>query len=244
MKARFIGIIIIFSLLFSGCSINMVTGSGRIITETRKVTGFVGLTLAGIGEITLIQGTTESLKIEAEDNIMPHIVAEVNNTNGMLTIRMDKLNFQNVVRPTRTIRYTLTVKNLSSIVQSGLGTIQADTFKADTLSAIMSGAGRIQIDNLQTSNLTVTISGAGDIQLGGKTTQENITLSGLGTFRAGDLQSQSAKVNVSGAGGAQVWAISTLDVRLGGAGSVSYYGSPKITKEVTGVGVLNSLGTK
>ena len=63
--------ILLVALMGSGCGFQMVTGSGNIVTETRNVSGFTSITLAGIGNLYLTQGAAESVRIEAEDNLIP-----------------------------------------------------------------------------------------------------------------------------------------------------------------------------
>jgi hypothetical protein len=244
MKKLTIATLILFlvAMLTSACEINMVSGSGKIITESRSVSGFNSVIFAGLGELNITQGSSEGLTIEAEDNIMPHILTNV--TNGVLTISMDKENWQNVVRPTRNVKFTLKVRSLGGLELSGLGNVTMPALQADSLALKVGGAGNISIVSLNTGKVTCTMSGAGNVSLGGKVTSQTITLSGLGNYSAGDLDSQQATITVSGAGGATVWARSSLSVKISGAGSVSYYGTPTLTKDISGLGVINSAGTK
>jgi hypothetical protein len=232
----------IASLALSACTIDMVSGSGHEITETRTVGGIDSVLFSAIGDMTIIQGQTESLKIDAEDNIMPKIVTEMR--GSQLYIGFERQNWQDIIRPTQGIKYTLTVKSISSIELSGLGSVTATTLKADDMTVKVGGAGGITIKNFTGSTLTAVMSGAGSLDISGKVTSLDATMSGVGNFACGNLQTQTAKINLTGAGGATVWAANTLDVSITGAGSVSYYGKPKITKNVTGVGVMNELGSK
>jgi predicted small secreted protein len=233
---------LLVALLVSACEINVVTGSGRLITQVRNVSGFTTVTFAGLGELSITQGTTEGLSIEAEDNIMPRILTEVK--NGALTISFDRENWQDMVNPTKTIKYTLKVKNLNGLDLSGVGNVTLPKLQVDKLTIKVSGAGGITIGQISASAITCTLSGAGNVDLTGKATSQTITLNGFGNYNGGSLDSSSATVVLTGAGNATVWARETLNVKISGAGSVSYYGSPKVTKDITGVGVLNSQGNK
>lgn len=238
-------ILSIFSILMlslSACTINMVTGSGKLTTQTRSVSGFNSVLFSGLGDVTITQGQTEGLTIEAEDNIMPVIVTEVR--GGQLYIGFERQNWQDIVRPTRTIKFTLSVKSLNSLEISGVGSLNADSLRADNMTIKVGGAGGVKIGDLEATTLTTIMSGAGNVDISGKVNTLDATLSGVGNFACGDLQANTAKVNVTGAGGATVWATANLDVSITGAGSVSYYGKPTISKNITGIGVLNELGTK
>jgi hypothetical protein len=235
-------VLLLVALVTSACTINFTTGSGKLKTETRNVTGFNGVQFAGLGELKISQGTTEGLTIDGEDNILPKIITEVR--SGVLYIGFERDNWQDMVQPTKNLVFTLRVKNMNNLDLSGLGNVTMPKLNAEDLSIKVSGAGGVKIDALAARNVTVTMSGAGNVDLAGKITSQTITLSGLGNYSGGDLESSSATVTLSGAGGAKVWPKETLTVKIGGAGSVSYYGSPKITKDVSGLGVLNSLGNK
>jgi len=39
-----------------------------------------------------------------------------------------------------------------------------------------------------------------------------------------------------------VWAIDSLDVTLSGIGSISYYGNPQVSQNISGLGSVNSKG--
>src|SRR5690349_18517826 len=46
-------------------------GSGHVVSETREVSGFDSVSLAYPAQVLIKQGNAESLKIEAEDNLLP-----------------------------------------------------------------------------------------------------------------------------------------------------------------------------
>jgi hypothetical protein len=237
-----LSIIVLLALNLSACTIDMISGSGRLITETRQVSGFNEIVFSAIGDVTVTQGATEGLTIDAEDNIMPKIVTEVR--GNQLYIGFDRQNWQDIIRPTKGIKFTLAAKNLSLIEMDGVGSITAPSLETDALTVKIGGAGSINLTDLSASSLSVIMGGAGNVEISGKVNSLTATMSGVGNFSCGALQTQTAKISLTGAGGATVWAANSLDVSITGAGTVSYYGSPKITKNVTGVGVLNELGTK
>ena len=234
--------VLLITLLTSACEINMVSGSGKLVTENRQVSGFSSVTFAGLGELTITQGANEGLTIEAEDNIMPRITTNV--SDGELTIGFESENWQDMVRPTRPVKFDLKVRNLSQFDLQGLGNVTMTSLQADAVTIKVGGAGGIKINKLTAGDLTITMTGAGNVDLAGQVTSQTINLRGLGNYSGGDLDSQHTTVNLTGAGGAEVWARSDLTVKISGAGSVSYYGSPTVSKDISGLGVLNSKGNK
>ena len=244
MKLRFI---ILTLALFAvsacnGVNINVTRGSGNVITESRAVSNFSNVVLAGIGELSITQGDNESLTIEADDNLMPLITTKVE--NGTLTIGLDTNRGTISLNPTRPIKYTLQVKTLNSIQLAGAGNISTPSLKSETLTIGSSGAGNLNLSQVNAKTVNVTLSGAGNISLNGQVETQTATLTGLGSYTASDLKSNAATVTISGAGSATVWAAQTLKVTLSGVGSVSYYGSPQVTQQISGVGSIKKLGDK
>jgi hypothetical protein len=229
-------------LLLSACQGTIVRGSGRVITQSRPVSGFTAVSLSGMGDVTFTQGGQESLTIEAEDNILPHITTEVK--GGTLTIAEDSANHHVWLQPSRPIRFNLTVKNLNSFVLSGAGRIQSASLKTDHLNLNISGTGNIQIDNLDASSLSSTISGAGNVEVSGKVDRQDANLNGVGNYHTSNLQSQSANMVINGTGDATVWVKENLSVAIAGAGSVNYYGKPQVSQNIAGAGAIKNLGDK
>lgn len=226
----------------TGINLNVTRGSGNVVTESRAVSGFHAVTLAGFGDLQVTRGDTESLTIEAEDNLVPLITTQV--SNGVLTIGWDTSRGTISANPTRPVKYNLQVKDLDSIVLAGAGNINAPSLTADNFVLTSSGAGNINLNQLQVKNLQATISGAGSMTVSGQADSQTAMLTGLGSYTAGDLKTGATTVTVSGAGSATVWAADTLDVKISGAGSVNYFGSPKVTQSITGVGSVKSSGNK
>jgi hypothetical protein len=218
----------------SGCTING-WGSGNVITETKNVNGVKQVSLEGIGNIVLQQGNQESLRIEAEDNIMPHIQSKVE--GDKLTITYDT----NTPAPTKDVTYYLTVKDLNSISISGAGKIQSNNFKTNTLDIILSGAGEGNLAGLNVKKLTVNMSGAGKLIVAGKATEQTVTISGAGDYQAKELESKTATITIDGASNSIVNVTNVLNAIINGVGNIEYTGNPKVNKQVTGGGNIQKI---
>lgn len=218
------------------------SGSGQVITETRHVSDFEAVSFSSFGEMTIRQGETESLIIEAEDNVLPEISAEVR--NGRLYIGYAEEGGWARVRPTKTIRFTLTVKQLVGLTLSGAGSVAVQALTTDNLELVLSGAGSLSCEELDADDLSLRLSGAGNVDASGKATRLDANLSGLGSFKGSNLKSETAEVTIGGAGSAVVWATRQLNARISGLGSVQYYGQPQVTENVSGLGSVQRLGDK
>jgi hypothetical protein len=211
-------------LIVSACSftVSYDEGSGNVVNESRRVSDFNEVAFTGIGTLYISMGDRESLEIEAEDNIMPHITAEVR--GDRLELSFDSDRWENLIRPTKPIRYFLTVTSLEEVNLSGLGDVQ--------------------IEDIESDRLVLTLSGAGRVTTSGEVNELEINVTGAGSYDGADLKSERIDVNLSGAGSATVWATEFLDVNISGLGNVRYYGEPEIRETVTGLGSLEGLGDR
>lgn len=238
----FLPIFIIAALLFGGCGVsidvNLDKGSGSVVTETREVSGFDRVILSGIGELTVTQGDTESLEIEAEDNVIQHITTEV--ANGTLEISFDR----RTVIPTEPVKFNLTMRSVRGLETRGVSNIQASDLTTDELNIVISGTGNINLRDLNADRLTVNVSGAGNFNAEGRAGDQRINMSGAGNYNGEDLESEISSISISGLGRATLWVTEQLDATISGTGGIDYYGSPQVNQQISGLGRIKHMGDK
>lgn len=216
-------------------------GSGNVISQTREVSGFDAVSVEYPATVLIEQGESESVKIEAEDNLMPNLKTEV--TNGRLEIFYRRENGKHV-NPTKTVKITIQVTDLSDVEFSSAGELIIEKLKTDHLDVSLSGAGDLKLNRLQAQGLNVSLSGAGSATASGTADSIDLSISGFGDFDGADLHTKNADVSISGAGSATVWVDNDLNADISGAGSVSYYGSPSVARQISGVGNISHKGDK
>lgn len=191
-------------------------GSGNVVTEEREVSGFEGLRVNGAAELQIEQTGTESLTIEAEDNLLPLLVSEVE--DGVLTLGIRP---NSSISATRPIIFRLTVRSLNEVDASGAGSIDAKAIDVPELRYSSSGT------------VEATFAGSADRQV--------IDLSGTGRFDGRNLSGTEASVDVSGTAEAVVNVSGRLRASASGTGAVRYAGSPEVDAEESGVGRVEPL---
>jgi len=231
-------ILIVVALLLCACGLRTVRGSGRLVTESRDVRDFDRVSLSGSDEAIITQGDEESLTVETDRNVMRYITSEVRDGTLVLGTKIGA-----IVRPTR-LRFTVSVKDLAGLTVSGSGDIVAERVDTDRLEIKTSGSGQVRVDTLRAEQVEVRISGTGDVELAGQVTAQEVTIVGSGEYRGGDLRSETSAVTIRGAGDATLWTTESLDARLTGRGSASYYGNPRTDVSSAGSGKLEGLGDK
>lgn len=256
MKNKKISLLVLsLSMAFIlACGLGVVRGSGKVISETRDVSGFDRVEIHDGGNLYLVQGDSEALEIEAEENIMPYLSSRV--VNHTLFLEIDDSERRSFIT-TRPINYYLTMEDIHGLAISGGGDIEArkitttdletsitgggdleiGILAADTANMRISGGGNIDIEEMKADLLEMRISGGGDVRIhDGKVGEQRVDVSGGGNYRASDLKSDRASAEVSGGGDLTVWVEDHLDIELSGGGSVYYYGDPTVNSSISGGG--------
>ena len=183
------------SFNFNGIS-GSVRGSGVVISQTRQVTDFSAIEINFPAEVTVQQGTSTSVKIEAEDNLLQQLNTRL--SGNTLYIENSQRDWTKRVNPSRPVRITMTVKDLQKVDFPSAGTLNVGNLKTDHLDISISGAGTVTLSNLTARDLTISLSGAGTISASGSADSLNVNISGLGSFQGGDLFSLLGNCSLEG----------------------------------------------
>ena len=216
-----------------------VSGSGNIISETYDLRGFDSIELASGGVAEIVQGETEGLTVEADDNLFEYLDIDV--AGDTLRIRT-KRGYS--LAPSGTIRYVIHIRDLQAVSVSGSGQVEMDGLTGDRLALSSSGLGSFTLHEVNVNALRLDISGTGSARIDGNADTLEIGISGSGNFQGEDLQVRRANVSISGAGNAALWVTESLAAEVSGAGVISYYGSPEVDRQVSGIGKVEKLGDK
>lgn len=228
-------------LLLIGASLCACTlGAGRLETSQVDATGVRRVEFEGVGELEIVQGEQETLKIEAEADIIDRISAQVRGET--LVISLQSGFWRGSTIPTRRIHYALVVKDLESVQLSGAGSVLISGLETEQLSVELNGAGATEAVDLAARELVVRHRGAGPATFSGEVETQDVRVAGAGSYKAADLASQSAQIAITGAGDATVWATQRLQARIQGVGTIRYYGDPIVDQQINGVGQIKSLG--
>ena len=185
--------------------------TNNVMSEARDVSGFNEVELKGVGNLSLEQTGSESLTVEAEEDVLPKIRTEVENKRLIISPKRNTS-----INTNKPINYKLTVKDLNTLE--------------------VSGSGNVEAKDINTDELAVTIGGAGDVEIRGSADSQEVEISGSGEYKAGDLESKEATIDVRGSGLATVNVSDELDAEVSGSGSVEYIGDPTVQQEVSGAG--------
>jgi len=265
-RIRFIVVVSVMILSTLACQVvsivpaggGTVSGSGNVVEETRTVSGFTGVELATVGTLHIQVGDSESLRIEAEDNLLEYLETGVRGGRLRIETRED-VNLHN----TRPIHYYLTVTDLDTIVISSSGDVEAPDLQARRFSVTISSSGNLEMGDLEAGTVTVNITSSGNVTMGtlradtlevdisssgnleiagGQVERQTVTISSSGEYTAQDLQSAEADVRLTSSGSATIRVRDRLRANLSSSGDVHYVGNPMVDAKTTSSGKVVQIG--
>jgi hypothetical protein len=233
-----------------------VHGSGLVMTEVREAVGFHAIKVSGNARVLLTQGNQESLDIECDDNLLPHILTSVN--DGVLHVRFERGSWSPSERPT----YRIGVRELDSVRLGGSTRLEANALHGDELELHLSGSGTAELESLTAARASLRTSGSGEFHIGqidvedveidisgsgevevmaGKAGRVDIATSGSGDLDLKGVEARKATLRISGSGTAQIWVRDELEARVSGSGAIGYLGAPSVHSSVSGSGEVYPL---
>ena len=219
--------ILLVTLLFLGTVTTVdaqrrerVKGSGDITTETRNVKDFTGVKTSTAIDIYLTQGNKFEVVVEADDNLIEHIVTEVK--DEVLNVYFDRVS---ITRASKRIVH-VTMKEIDYIKASSAGDVYGQTpVKTDHLKISTSSAGDVKLE-VYAKSLDLSTSSSGDITLSGEADYLEASTSSAGDIKAYELTVKEADITASSAGDVKITVTERLKARASSAGDIYYMGNP------------------
>lgn len=215
-----------------------VAGSGHASSVKRELAPFHDIAVSVHSKIELIQGNTEGVVIEADDNLLPMIETVVK--NGQLRIRTVKgVNLSGSAK----VKITIHARNVDNLSLAGSADLTAARLSSPKLTGNIAGSGSITIKDLQSDDLSVSIAGSGSFEAQGTAKALEVSIAGSGDVSTAKLSTQEVNVSIAGSGDAVVWARKALSVSIAGSGEVRYYGEANLRDASTrGSGRVKQMG--
>ena len=220
--------------LFIFPSCEKVVGEGPVVTETRSVQNFTGVSSEMSGKVNFTIAPNYKVEITAQRNIID--VTKTNVINGILHI-----DFKNGVRVREhedlTINITAPAADYFRLSGSGDMDVTGDVV-ANNLQVKLSGSGNIVVQKATVvDKIDADLSGSGNINvLNGSTLNEDLKISGSGKIDLSNITAENGETRITGSGDMKVVLSKKLDATITGSGSVYYHGNPIISTHITGSG--------
>ncbi len=216
-----------------------IKGNGKVTTVTRTLKDYDQVKIAGSFDVFLIAGAEGKITIEAEENLIPHIVTE--NNGDALVIKTEKgVNLKTSFN--KGIVITVPFKDIEALSLAGSGDVSnKDLITAEHFEASLAGSGDIILE-LEAKNVKGSLAGSGDLTLKGKTETVELQVAGSGDIHAENFKATNADVNISGSGDIRmVCDGGQLNARISGSGDIRYSGTPsREDTKVSGSGSISN----
>jgi hypothetical protein len=203
-----------------------IEGSGNMITKDITIKSFDELDASGIFNLQLSQGDKESVKIEADDNLMDLFIVE--NEGSTLKISMKKnSNFNSK----KHLRVYVTFKTLKTMNLSMVGgTSSDDKLKFADLKLKNQSVGSVSL-NMTLQTLNLENQSVGSVKLEGSADNAVVKNNSVGSINAGNFVVQKMDIENNGVGTATVNAEKELKYSDSFLGKVSNRGNATVKKK-------------
>ena len=229
-----------FALNVNAQSVKKIKGSGNIITEERQAsTDYTRIETAVSIKLTVSDRKDGAFIIQADDNIMPHII--INVSDGVLRANLGGLTSKTVKNATINIEvpYSGLIDRIHATADSNIKVIP--TIESQKIAIIASGASRVEA-KLQVSDVDVNLSGASSADLDLRSDNFGAKLTGASSINP--LVAFCSNCNIAAQGASKVAGVLTttdFDCESSGASSVTLSGVARTVEfEVSGASRLHA----
>lgn len=205
--------------IWSSCKFSCVHGSGKVITEQRKVTDFKKIEISGGFKIHLKQDSSLAVAVTGDDNLLKYISTTVEGDKLLIKTKKSVCDGDSMV-------VSIGIHNLNEINASGAVEISSDgKLVLGDLNMKLAGANRVNLD-MNAANVVSEGSGVCDLNLKGQAASHRIESSGVAKVNAFDFVVGEYTLNTAGVSKCKINVLKTLNVHSKGAAEIEYKGSP------------------
>lgn len=200
---------------FSACKKDRLTANGNIISETRNLGQFTGISSSGATPVEVKYGAEFRVVVKGSSNIVPHYTTRV--VNNVLHIGFERIGISR-----DDVEVILTMPILNRIELSGSTEVEVEgSFPAiASLNVSISGSGKVEVDHaIQVDQVKVDISGSGTVDFE-------------------EVLAKTADADISGSGSLRLQVQDRIKAKISGSGKIYYRGNPVVQQDISGSGKL------
>lgn len=216
---------IVVPALLAGCSSECIEDSGKHIYIESTVKNYDKIRVMGAVKLVIKQDSTYSIKIEADSNVMKHVIADVSSNELRVKLEDGKYCGRDSI-----VVYA-GIGELKKLSTDGAVKVQGDgRIYANDVDFQFNGASNITLD-LSAAKLTTKIDGVGKFNLTGQAGIHDLNTKGTAQVNAFDFVAGIYNIDVDGTGKANINVLNELKVRTSGSSEIYYKGNPKKVDE-------------
>jgi hypothetical protein len=220
----------LISISLFSCNFEMnlgpgVKGNGDVKTENRTTNQpFTAIKATEGLDIYLTQSDTESIRVEADENLQDIIVTEV--IDGVLKIHTK----QNIGRCTSK-KVMVSFRDISSITStSGSDVSSTNTITTENLDLESTSGSDMRLD-VNTTSLNCKSTSGSDLKLSGKTINFIAEATSGSDIKAEDLIAESSQVKATSGAGITVNTTKELTANATSGADIKYLGNPEVVNK-------------
>lgn len=200
-----------------------IKGNGKVKTEIKSVSGFDRVVIQGQVELFLTQESTESVKIEAEENLIELFQTTTSNNTLYILVPTN-------IKKSMAMNVTLAFKELKQIIVLDEVTLKSDhAINFDDIQIICGGTSKLDFE-FKATNCTLKLLDAANAFTRGYAEHLLIEAHDDTEINAFDLQSDFCDIIGSGYSEISANAQKTLAITLSGSSNLYYMGEPTISQ--------------
>ncbi len=225
---------VVMSLLLFSCNFDInfgpgVRGNGNVTTETRNLdASFHSIKAAEGLDVYLTQGNSESIKVQADDNLHEVILTEIN--DGVLYIHTKEniahssaqkvmVEFDNIERITST---------------SGSDVYSTNTIKTDRLELKSTSGSDMEL-KIDANTVSCKATSGSDLRLSGTTDRLTAESTSGSDIKAAKLKAKTCNAKATSGSDITLYSSDELTAKATSGGDITYYGNPDKVNKSDGV---------
>ena len=207
----------------------------RAVVEARAVASFDRVAIDAPAELSITQGSAESLVVEAEARVLRLLRTRVE--SGTLVIGVT-----GSMQTELPIRVRVTLRTLALLRADGAADVRIGALRTPLLTLQLAGSSRTSVAELTSERIELQLEGSSELQVRrGQVRQQQVRVDDATRYDAPGLRSDEAQVDVRGSGEALLHAARRLDAQVSDSGRLAYSGSPRLTQRVSGAAELTAI---
>jgi len=137
-----------------------VVGTGPLVTKTLDLDVFSKIENTGVADIYVTQGNPQSVVLKAQQNVIDEMTIGVISDELKIGLK-EGVNIEQA----DTIRFDITIPDISSITLTGVGDYILSGDYQDELAISLTGVGTVKAFDLEVGTCTILITGVGDCEV-------------------------------------------------------------------------------
>ncbi len=208
-----------------------VVGDGNVTTQTRELTAdFDRIKVSRGIDVILIQSNTESLKVEADQNLHSVITTEFDEDKNMLRISANEN-----IKSSSSKKVILSIKDLSSIATTSGSNVHSETgLSTDRLTISSTSGSYVNLD-VDTNTLKINSTSGAGVKISGTTENLNVASTSGSYIRANNLVAQTTSVSATSGASISITTKKELKASATSGASIKYQGNPEKVNKNSGV---------